>query len=292
MVQMDAQHRHQLQHHDLQDLTLQAVPWFERHGKSLVIGIVVALVLLLGGAIWLSSSEATHEAAWTKLSTATTVDEFGAVADAYPGSLAAAWAQLRSAEFTLESGVAAMFTDRELALGDLKSSRENFEKVLSASVDLPENVRERAILGMARCLEATCDGNTEPVVAAYQKLITQFPNSAYKKVAEEKILALQTEDAKQFYTWFHQQAPKPAAFPRPNDGGLPSTPAGNPFELPPPANPPAGNSPAGSPETEKPASADATSETPETKSPTAPATDNEAPASTPEPATEAPAKPE
>lgn len=279
---MDAQHRHQLQHHDLQDLTLHAVPWFEKHGMTFVIGVVVALAVLLGGAVWLSTSDATHEAAWTKLSTATTVDEFGAVSDMYPGTLAAAWAHLRSAELTLESGVAAMFTDRELALEDLKTSRENFEKVLSASVELPDNVRERATLGMARCLEATCDGDTKPVVEAYQKLIAQFPESSYKKVVEEKILALQTEDARQFYTWFHQQAPKPAAFPAPKDGGGLSTPAGNPFELPPPANPPVG-----APTDTQPAT-----ETPATEAAPAEAADKSVPESAPESASEAPAKPE
>lgn len=237
VVQMDAQHRHQLQHHDLQDLTLQAVPWFEKYGMTLVISAVAALAILLGGAVWFSSAESTHAAAWNKLSTATTVDEFGAVADAYPGTLAAAWAQLRSAEITQESGIAAMFTDRELALADLKSAKESFEKVLSSPVELPDNVKERAMLGLARCLEATCDGKTEPVIEAYQKLLVQFPESAYKKVAEDKILALKSPSAQQFYSWFHQQAPKPAAFPRPNDGNTGNLPAGNPFELPPPAKP-------------------------------------------------------
>ncbi|MBI1347964.1 hypothetical protein GC163_16945 [bacterium] len=228
---MDAQHRHQLQHNALQDLTLQTVPWLEKYGKTLVIGVVSVLLLVVAGAVWLSSADATHEAAWTKLSTATTVDEFGLVSDSYPGTLAGVWAQLRSAELTLESGIAAMFTDRELALADLKSSRENFEAVLKSSISLPDNIRERAMLGLARCLEATCDGQTEPVIEAYQKLNEQFPNSAYKKVVEDKIVTLKSADAAEFYAWFHEQTPKPAAFPRPNDGGG-TLPGGNPFEFP------------------------------------------------------------
>lgn len=232
---MHSEHRHQLQQNELGQLTVKVIPWFEQHGMQLVVGIGVAFALLIGGMIWWNTAASADTDAWTRLSSATTLDEFGTVVDAHPGTLAAAWADLRIGELNLESGVEAMFRDRELGLKDLKASRESFEKVLSASVTLPDNLRERAMLGLARVMETTCDGNTAPVVEAYEKLLTRFPKSIYKPSVEQKITELKSGGASEFYAWFHKQTPKPAAFPRPQDGAAGSTPAFNPLDLPPSA---------------------------------------------------------
>ncbi|MCL6624627.1 MAG: endopeptidase La, partial [Fimbriimonadales bacterium] len=47
---------------------------------------------------------------------------------------------------------------RVLPVGGIK------EKVLAAKVEPPENVKQRALLGLARTLEALCDGDTAPVI--------------------------------------------------------------------------------------------------------------------------------
>jgi hypothetical protein len=236
---MDSEHRHQLQQNDLGQLAAQAVPWLTQYGAQALIGIAVAMVVLIGGAVWWSTTEAADEAAWSKIASAETVDEFGAVADKYSGTLPAAWAHLRSGELNLESGVAAMFRDRELALKDLASAKGEFEQVLKATVTLPANLRERALLGLARVLEATCDGDTGPVVAAYEQILKDFPESIYKPEVDQKVAELKTAGASEFYRWFHAQKPTPAAFPRPQDGAGNTLPGGNPFELPPTLTPPA-----------------------------------------------------
>ncbi len=275
---MDSEHRHQLQQNDLGQLAAQAVPWLTQYGAQALIGIAVALVVLIGGAVWWSTAESADEAAWSKIASAETVDEFGAVADKYPGTLPAAWAHLRSGELNLESGIAAMFRDRELALKDLASAKEEFEQVLKATVRLPGNLRERALLGLARVLEATCDGDTGPVVAAYEQILKDFPESIYKPEVDQKVAELKTGEASEFYRWFHAQKPTPAPFPRPQDGAGGTLPAGNPFELPPALKSPATTSP--------PSSTPPTTSTPEATSPQAatPAarTEDPAPAAAPE----------
>jgi hypothetical protein len=248
---MDSQHRHQLQQNDLKQIALHAKPWLEQHGAKLIAAIAGVLVVAIGASVWFNARSETRSEAWTKLSAAQTVDQFGKVADEFPNTLVASWSHLRMGELNLESGVSALFTDRELALKDLEAAKKDFDQVLASPVELPENVRERAMLGLAHCLEAQCDGETGPVVEAYQALLKRFPESVYKAQIEARIKELESPDAKQFYAWFHKQTPKPAALPRPQDGsakpGASSTPAGDPFAFPPEAaapETPAENKPA------------------------------------------------
>jgi hypothetical protein len=235
---MDSQHRHQLQQNDLGQLALKAKPWLEQHGTKLVAGVVAVIVVIVGLSVWMNIRTASQAESWTKLSTARTVDEYGKVADEFPNTLAGVWARLRMGEMSLESGVAALFTDRALGLTDLETARKEFESVLSASVDLPDNVRERAMYGLAATLEALCDGETGPVIDAYQALLTRFPNAVFKTQVEERIKQLEKPAAREFYAWFHKQSPKPPELPRPQDGLKPGTstvPDGDPFALPPAA---------------------------------------------------------
>jgi hypothetical protein len=259
---MDSQHRHQLQQNDLKQFTLHAKPWLEQHGVKLVAAIAGVLIVLIGASVWFNARSESKSEAWTQLSAAQTVDQFGKVADEYPNTLAAAWSRLRMGELNLESGVTALFSDRELAVKDLEAAKKDFDQALAVPVELPENVRERAMLGLAHTLEAQCDGDTGPVIDAYKAVLQRFPESVYKAQIEERLKELESPNAKEFYAWFHKQTPKPAALPRPQDGstkpGASTLPEGNPFALPPSAEPdstaPADDKPADEkPADEKPA---------------------------------------
>jgi hypothetical protein len=274
---MDSQHRHQLQQNDLGQIALQAKPWLEQHLAKLIAAVIGVLVVVIGASIWLNSKESSQSEAWGKLYSARTVDEFGKVADEHPGSLAAAWSRLKMAELNLESGIAAMFTDRELALKDLAAAKKEFDTVLSSTADVPDGMRERAMFGLAHCLEAQSDGDTGPAIEAYQALIQRHPATIYKTQAEARIKELQSPEAKEFYAWFHKQSPKPAGLPRPQDG-IPGAnlPAGSPFHLPPAVAP--GTTPVAPSGDQKPTTDNPTDEKPAEEKPADPKPADEKPA--------------
>lgn len=258
---MKSEHRHELQQNELRKLTHQVEPWFKQHGMQLVWGLGALLVIGVGVLLFSRNGNTAGSAGWTLLSTAQSTEDFVAVADKHGDTLPGVWARLRAAELNLENGILEAFSDRELAQSDLKRAREDFEKVLIAKIALPAPVKERALLGLARCLEATCDGDTQPVVEAYQTLLKQFPNSVYKNHVEQRIKELQTDRAKEFYAWFHAQKPKPPEFRKPADGAKPSSSPFDPFELPPSSQPPtSGNTDAAKPVEESPADATAPAE--------------------------------
>ena len=149
------------------------------------------------------------------------------------------------------------------------------------------------MLGLARVLEANSDGDTQPAIEAYERLTKEFPDSIYKSTVDAKVAELKTSSVQDFYRWFHEQKPKPAALPAPADGRTSTSDEENPFALPPAASPPnttttepaASETPASSSEAPKsPESTEsATPATPETKTPEAKSPETPAPAAaTPE----------
>jgi len=87
-------------------------------------------------------------------------------------------------------------------------------------------VQMRADLCRVWLLEAECSGDTAGVISAYEGFLKNYPESIYKDHINERISALDAEDAKEFYAWFDSQNPKPSglasALPLDGQQGLPS----------------------------------------------------------------------
>ena len=221
---MKSEERHQLLTNDLGVEIERTVGFFERH-LGLLIGLISA-ALLLGGLIYWFTRTVESESAegWTLLDSAQNLEEFGTVIDKFKGKPPAQWAQLFVAETNLKTAMPLMFTNRDIALTDIKAARQGFESLLQEKTD--PMIRERALWGLALCLETTNDGNTSKVIDAYQRLTTEFPETVFKVVAEDRIATLKKDGSKEFYAWFSKENPKPPEA-RPRDfkndeSGLPA----------------------------------------------------------------------
>lgn len=190
----------------------------EEHATKIV-AVVCGVLVVAAAVIWFSrQSGARSVQAWSQLQEARDVRGFGQVAEDYPKQLAGQWGLLKQAELNLESGMSALFRDRELAVIDLKKAIEGFD-ALARDASEPV-IRERSLWGAAQALEALCDGDTAKATGAYQQLLKEFPDTYYKQLAEQRIEALKKADAQAFYAWFSKEAPKPTDV-RPADGKSP-----------------------------------------------------------------------
>jgi hypothetical protein len=205
---MKSEERHQLLTNDLGVVTTKTVGFFERHLETVI--ATVCAVVIFGAAIfwWNQSAQSDSAAGWTLLDAAKNLQDFGNVADRFKGKAPGQWATLKIAEKTSQNALPLMFTNRELAKAELKSAREGFESLIKDH-SAPSIVRERSLWGLALCLEALCDGDTSKPIEAYEHLITNFPDTIFKSVAEERVVALKKADAKEFYEWFSKEDPKP-----------------------------------------------------------------------------------
>lgn len=213
---MKSDERHRLNENELGRVVQTAGNKIERNA-SMIVTVICGCLLVAAVVVWLGRlSNASSTAAWTLMENAETVDDFGTIAEQEKNTPAGNWARLRVAELNLRSGGDALFSDRELAKSDLARARDGFEQLVSSSSSGPV-IRERALWGLAVCLESLSDGDTTKAIAAYQRLLQDFPDSIYKASAEERVAALKTGGATEFYAWFDKLNPKPADI-RPNDG--------------------------------------------------------------------------
>ena len=225
---MKSEHRHQLQTNDLSRLAIKIGQFFETYFQQILISCAVIVAVAVGIFLYRGQDSA-EAAAWSALFAATSADQFANVADEFPGTTVGAWAMLNHAENLLQSGIRYSFTDRAAAVSDLNRSRERFEE-LRRKTELPEVVRQRALLGLARCLEATSDGNTSEAVAVYKEIVN-LGDSIYREQAQQRIDQLESGTAQAFYAWFHKQNPQPEDRSLPRDGLLDLLPNDN-VELP------------------------------------------------------------
>ena len=228
---MKSEERHRLKENELGRVVHTTGSMLERYATAIVAGVCVTLLVAAAVIWWMRQTTASSSAAWTLLENAENVSDFGEIAEKYKNTPAGDWARLRESEAYLRSGGDVLFSERELADTDLKRAREGFEQLMASASTGPV-IRERAVWGVARCLESTSDGETTQAIAAYQRLLSEFPDTIYKPFAEDRIAALKTGGTKEFYAWFSKQNPKPTDI-RPKDGAVKSD--LDPFDLTPAA---------------------------------------------------------
>ena len=219
---MKSEHRHDLQTNDLSKILVQAEPFMEQYGVKILVAAGAAFVLFIGYLVWSSNRTCSEAEGWTRLAACTSTADFENVVEDFPGTKVADWALIHAAESHLQSGIRNSFSDRSAGGRDLEDAKEQFQKLLDSSSTLPE-IRERALFGMARTEESTSDGDLNNAIELYKKLIQEYPNSVFRKLAEqrvkpvkgEKVAVLDQADTKNFYKWFHAQDPKPGDRQRP-----------------------------------------------------------------------------
>jgi len=202
----------------------------EKYGKQIVFGVVALVIVFAVMALVANTGRAGSEESWSKFAAAQSASDFANVASDFPGTEIALWARLTEGEMLLREAVQLQFSDRAAANGQFKKADEALDSVLG-NANLPPSAQERALLGKARLLEATSDGNTEAAITAYEKL-KGIPNSVYATLVESRVEALKKEETKDFYAWFSKQSPKPEDRAKPQDG-LPSGHPELPVTLPP-----------------------------------------------------------
>ncbi len=224
--------RHYVHHEDevaLAKILKESRPWMEQYGTTLIYGLA-AILAVAAGVVYFARRPPATAAESQALLLAATPEDYQAVADQAPDTPIGNLARLRQAELSFRNAMSNMFSDRKLATEELDKVANTYER-LSERKDLDGDLRERVLAGMARVLEARCDG-TDPTakaaVEAWEKLLKEFPDSKmFKDIAEDRMKKLPQESTKAFYAWFHQQKPTPgddALLPQDGPGQVPDIP--------------------------------------------------------------------
>jgi hypothetical protein len=233
---MKSEERHELKSNELEKLSARLQPIVEQYGLHIVLAVSAAIAVAAAVMFWNRTNTAERTAGWSELSSAPTAEALLAVAEneALAKKPVAAWARLQAAERQLQNGIRQSLVGRDAGdrglVSELDDARTNFELVLE---DAPakSNLQERALYGLGRCLETMAGVNQrtdapnsstadllEGAAKAYEKLLSEYPDSAYnqKRYEDEEfgnlerhLQFLKSDKAGEFYAWFRTQNPKP-----------------------------------------------------------------------------------
>jgi len=231
---MKSEHRHELKTNELEKLTGKLKPFFEQHGLKIALAVSAVVVVVAGVTFWTRNLAAAKTAGWSELYSANSAESYLDVAEKenLSGKPVADWARLQAAEGYLQTGIQQSLQNREGDRGlvsDLSEARKNFDAVLNSKAATGK-MRERALYGLACCLEAMAGVNQRTTVVksspaellaeaikAYKRFVEDYPDSLLnlKRYEDEKlgrleqrIRFLESQDTGNFYVWFRTQNPK------------------------------------------------------------------------------------
>ncbi len=193
----------------------------EPYSNQILMGFIAATVIAVVGIFWLRSTGEAASAGWTEYVANEAPDDYKEVAEEYPDTPVATWAQLQAGRLYLSEGLNAALSNRETSDKQLNNAKDSFETILKKT-NAPAAAREEALAGLASTLEALSDSDTGPAIKAYEELLQEFPETTHGPWAQRRIEALKTGEAQNFYAWFRKQNPQPTDRPKPKDVSNPA----------------------------------------------------------------------
>ncbi|MCA9131828.1 MAG: tetratricopeptide repeat protein [Planctomycetales bacterium] len=207
---MKSERRHQLEKNELAD----RLAWGIESARSylpIVLGGVALLALgSIGWGLYSSSARKKASAAWTEFYfqlIGSDADTYLDIADDYPRSAAAGWAQQIAGDLYLQRGVEALYRNKGEGKELLAQAIEAYEQA-DKTAHTPD-LRSKALLGLAQAHESL--GEIDKAIGYYQQLAKTAPQAAVINEANERLAFLSSDSGKDFYGWFTKLDPKPDA---------------------------------------------------------------------------------
>jgi hypothetical protein len=300
---MKSDRRHELQQNELADWLGQHLEMLKPHGTSILLGLVTAAVVVLGGMWYFSGESSAAAQSWSSYFGAFNQREPGKALEQLvkdkPGTQTALWAQQAIGDMNLAQGAAMLFSDRAEAQKMLQKAQDTYKLVEAAAGD--PGLKARAQFGMAKVLESLC--KPEEAAKYYQLAADTQKDTAIGKAAAADAQRMKDDRQVALLAWFASQTPKkpapipgvggstpglPSDLPERPDIGLPSglglgnlgagTPASPPPAFPPPADTPPAEPKAAEPKAAEPKSGEPKATDPNAAKPDAPKATDEKPA--------------
>jgi len=218
---MDADRRHDLEENDLAESTVAIVDRLRPHLRTIALAVGAVAVALGAWTVVSSQQAASRAESWDACMAALSEGNSERLTDVirrYPGSAAAQWSQLMMADAAIGEGTQLLFADRDRARQRLDSAVGIYSGLLA---ERPRGlIAERAVFGLAKARESL--GQLEEARRGYEAVVADYPESAVRGIAENRITALSRESTRQWYDWFDgwkPAPPKPAEPPAPAGAG-------------------------------------------------------------------------
>lgn len=208
--------QHEADKTELEKWVNAALTRMEPYSNQILLGFIGIAVVLVSGIVIYRTTSSSQQADWEKFVEYSTPEDFASIAEKHKDGSIAAWALLRAGKGYLQEGMRNVLTNREISDTRLQSAVDAFDKLLKNS-DAPPKAREEALFGLATAQEVLEGGDPSSAVAAYKKIVDNFPESTHVAWAKQRIVELGKRPNQEFYAWFREQNPKPGDRALPSD---------------------------------------------------------------------------
>ena len=195
---------------DLAEATLAIVDRIRPYFSTILAGLAAALAAFVAYGVVQSQAEATRTQSWDACLAAMSVgdsDSFNEVIRRYPGTDAARWAELLTADAAAAEGTQMLFIDRQRAEGRLQAAVEAYSSLMAGG---PQGLLgERVVFGLAKVRESL--GQLAEARRGYEAVAAEFPTDALAQIATTRAAELGRESTRQWYDWFGAQKITPPA---------------------------------------------------------------------------------
>ncbi len=171
--------------------------------------LAIAVVGLIGWGVYSASVSNKAAIAWTEYYfnlTSTDADAFVDVAETFPNSKAALWAQQTAGSSFLERGIEALYRNRAEGEKLLNQAIEAFDL---ASTSSEAELANKAHYGLGQAHEAL--GQLNEATEHFEKVVDSSTYQAMIDSAKQRLAFISSEEGNSFYAWFNKLDPKPNA---------------------------------------------------------------------------------
>lgn len=218
---MKSERRHHLERNELADRIGSGLNSVQSIMPMILGGLVILVIGSIAWGLYSGSVKKKEAEAWTEYYfnlTGGDGESFLDVADEFPTSSAAGWAQQTAGDSYLEKGIEALYRNRSEGERLITQAIEAFEEVEQTTQN--EQLRAKALLGLAQGHESL--GELEEAKSYYQQFVATTSPPRMLSAANERLAFINSETGKQFYSWFDNLDPKPdAPIQLPNNLSLP-----------------------------------------------------------------------
>ena len=195
---------------DLAEATLAVVDRIRPYFSTILAGLAAAVAAVFAFGVVQSQAEATRTQSWDACVAAMSTgeaDSFNEVIRRFPGTDAARWAELMTADAAASEGTQLLFIDRQRAEGRLQAAIESYSSLMAGN---PKGLLgERAVFGLAKARESL--GQLGEARRGYEAVAAEFPADALATIAATRATELGRESTRQWYDWFGAQKITPPA---------------------------------------------------------------------------------
>jgi tetratricopeptide (TPR) repeat protein len=201
---MRSERRHELEENELAESTGALMERVRPHLRTLAFAALAAVGAAAAWSLISAQKIAARERSWDECMAAMAqgdVDRLAEVIRRHPDTSAARWSQMLLAESAIAEGSQQLFGDPARGRTRLEQAEQIYTEILAGR---PSGlVAERAVFGLAKARESL--GRIDEARRGYEALVQEYPRSAVREMAEQRIAALGRGSSREWYDWFSTQ---------------------------------------------------------------------------------------